>query len=256
MKKQVKAVPAFTNEQYAFMQNLFDYYNRQLFNGELTPVLFVFERCARSAGHYARGRWKQAENGEMIPEISINPEAMQTAKYWHSTLVHEMAHHWQRTLGKTKPRPNYHNKEWAAKMEEIGLMPSSTGQPGGKKTGQAMADYPIEGGLFEKAFQALEESAAVDLPIKSTTGQAPSPEESEGEESEGGESDKEKSKSGKRVKYTCPCKNKVWGKAGLSIVCGECEGLYEPEGGSQPEPENEGETVCFGYGHDDEQLQG
>ena len=33
-------------------------------------------------------------------------------------------------------------------MVSIGLMPSDTGMPGGKKTGQNMADYPIIGGTF------------------------------------------------------------------------------------------------------------
>ncbi len=28
------------------------------------------------------------------------------------------------------------------------MMPSSTGQPGGKRTGDSVADYPIEGGRF------------------------------------------------------------------------------------------------------------
>ena len=34
-------------------------------------------------------------------------------------------------------------------MESIGLIPSSTGKVGGKKTGQSMNDYPEKGGIFE-----------------------------------------------------------------------------------------------------------
>ena len=37
-------------------------------------------------------------------------------------------------------------------------MPSDTGIPEGKKTGQTMADYPIPGGLFEQACNDLVES--------------------------------------------------------------------------------------------------
>ena len=33
-------------------------------------------------------------------------------------------------------------------MQEIGLMPSNTGQPGGGKTGQQMTHYVIEDGPF------------------------------------------------------------------------------------------------------------
>ena len=40
-------------------------------------------------------------------------------------------------------------------MESIGLMPSSTGEPGGKRTGDRMSDYPIPGGRFEKVAEIL-----------------------------------------------------------------------------------------------------
>ena len=67
-------------------------------------------------------------------------EAMQT-------LVHEMCHLWQAHFGKPS-RGRYHNAEWATKMDAVGLTPSNTGQPGGKRTGQHMADYPTPGGPF------------------------------------------------------------------------------------------------------------
>lgn len=40
-------------------------------------------------------------------------------------------------------------------MESIGLMPSSTGKPGGKRTGDCMADYAIDDGRFLAACQEL-----------------------------------------------------------------------------------------------------
>jgi len=70
------------------------------------------------------------------------------------TLVHEMVHAWQFHFGKPGRR-GYHNKEWADKMEAIGLMPSSTGKPGGARTGEKMADYAIPGGLFMQATDKL-----------------------------------------------------------------------------------------------------
>jgi hypothetical protein len=42
--------------------------------------------------------------------------------------VHEMAHVWQHAHGKPS-RNGYHNKEWAAKMDERGLIPSDTHPP-------------------------------------------------------------------------------------------------------------------------------
>ena len=65
-----------------------------------------------------------------------------------------MVHQWQAHHG-TPGRGRYHNDEWADKMERIGLMPSSTGQPGGRRTGDHMADYAIEGGRFLKACKEL-----------------------------------------------------------------------------------------------------
>ncbi len=70
------------------------------------------------------------------------------------TLVHEQCHVWQNYYGKPSRR-SYHNREWADKMIAIGLMPSTTGRPGGKQTGQHMNDYVLAGGAFQ--------TAAVDL---------------------------------------------------------------------------------------------
>lgn len=62
-----------------------------------------------------------------------------------------MTHLWQYHFGKPGRR-GYHNKEWANKMESIGLMPSSTGQPGGDKTGDKMAE-----GLSEMLMEMPEQ---------------------------------------------------------------------------------------------------
>ena len=31
-----------------------------------------------------------------------------------------------------------------------------------------------------------------------------------------------------RVRYQCGCENRVWGRAGLKIICGECENEFVP----------------------------
>jgi hypothetical protein len=51
-------------------------------------------------------------------------------------------------------RRNYHNKEWAVKMREVGLIPTDTGQPGGKDTGQKVTHVIEPGGRFEQACTA------------------------------------------------------------------------------------------------------
>ena len=89
-------------------------------------------------------------------ELALNPDVFtgRSDELILSTLVHEMAHGWQQTHG-TPPRRCYHDKEWAAKMKEIGLQPSTTGEPGGKETGQSVTHYLIPGGPFTRAYAKL-----------------------------------------------------------------------------------------------------
>jgi hypothetical protein len=74
-----------------------------------------------------------------------------------STLVHEMVHQWQHHFGKPSRR-SYHNKQWAAKVIEFGLIPSHTGKPGGKQTGQSVSHYIEENGLYDTKWQTLAAS--------------------------------------------------------------------------------------------------
>src|SRR5262249_6191740 len=96
-----------------------------------------------------------ADPEEVTDEIALNPAtfASRTPPEILSTLVHEMVHLWQHHCGKPSRR-TYHNKEWAAKMREVGLIPSNTGKPRGKETGQNMTHYIEEGGRFERACAA------------------------------------------------------------------------------------------------------
>jgi hypothetical protein len=202
-----------TLEQFKKYQAAYDYFNRQLFGGELRPCLLVFkDRKAKKGGivlgHFAPDRWASAD-GETAHEISLNPDAL-TRPLWDtmSTLAHEMAHQWQQDHG-TPPRAGYHDREWARKMVEIGLIPSNTGQPGGRQTGQQMDHYVDEAGAFKRALDAMPEE--IRLPWTSGgagLGLGPAPK-------------KERPKS--KIKYTCPCGVNLWGKPELKVICGECE---------------------------------
>ena len=90
-----------------------------------------------------------------IHEISLTPNIFAlTPKGIFSGLVHEMVHLWQFEYGKPS-RNGYHNKEWAWKMKEVGMIPSHTGKAGGKETGEKMSHYIERGGRFEKAFMEM-----------------------------------------------------------------------------------------------------
>jgi hypothetical protein len=66
-----------------------------------------------------------------------------------------MVHQEQDHFGKPS-RNGYHNKGWGLLMERVGLMPSSTGKPGGKRTGQKVSHYILADGPFARAFAARQ----------------------------------------------------------------------------------------------------
>jgi hypothetical protein len=119
-----------------------------------------------------------------------------------------MAHVWQQIHGQP-PTRCYHDREWAAKMKEIGLQPSDTGQPGGKETGQSMSHYILPGGPYAKAYGKLK-----------TTGfqlhwESAAPEGKQGKQ--------RKAKRASKTKYTCPeCGQNAWAKPDAVLICGEC----------------------------------
>jgi len=91
-----------------------------------------------------------------VHELALNPDGFvgRTDAIILSTLAHEMAHVWQQTHGKP-PRRGYHDRQWAGKMRELGLQPTSTGEPGGKETGQSVSHFIIPGGRYAKAYAKL-----------------------------------------------------------------------------------------------------
>jgi predicted SprT family Zn-dependent metalloprotease len=221
-KRKPKPVPP-TLQQFAAYQAAYDHFNKKLFGGTLKPCLLVFRdgRPAKNgivAGHFAWDRWENA-GGELIHEISLAPILLKRElKDVMGTLVHEMAHQWQQDFGKPQ-RPGYHDKEWAKKMCEIGLIPTSTGEPGGKMTGQSMTHWIQPDGPFEKAFAAMPETVRLPWVTGANLTKAVPGSEKE-----------KKQKARNKIKYTCPaCDANVWGKPDMKIVCGECEEGYEPQ---------------------------
>lgn len=147
--------PAPTNQVHQALQFAYDFFNRSLFRGELPPCLISLQRKAKTQGYFSFRRFI-AEDGRYTDEIALNPEFFGVLPVLDtlSTLVHEMCHLWQQHFGRPGRR-GYHNKEWADKMEAIGLMPSDTHKPGGKRTGEHMGDYILEDGLFMQAARNL-----------------------------------------------------------------------------------------------------
>jgi hypothetical protein len=85
------------------------------------------------------------------------------------------------------------------------LHPSSTGEPGGKETGQKVSHYIIPGGAYAQACAKLQ-ATGFQLHWQS----AP-------------ESKQARTKKASKTKFTCPdCEQNAWAKAGALLICGEC----------------------------------
>lgn len=231
-----------TQEVYTEMQTAYDHFNEVLFDGELPPCLITLQRQSHVYGYFAAGRFVN-QTGATTDEIAMNPSyfAICPAEEVMQTLVHEMVHLWQHHCGKTSRR-GYHNQEWAEKMEAVGLVPSSTGKPGGKRTGDKMGDYIQEGGVFEIACQQLltenfRISWADKFPALDRVKQAILDGNIESfqddlttwgiEIGEDGNLILE-TKPATRSKYSCPaCGVNVWGKPELNLICGDCNIAFE-----------------------------
>ena len=100
-------------------------------------------------------------------------------------------------------------------MKEVGLVPSDTGEPGGKETGQHMTHYVEAGGRFERACTAYL-----------STGAATLYHDRAGEEA----TKTRRKKSASKTKYTCPdCELNAWAKPEARLVCGDCGKPMEAE---------------------------
>lgn len=201
-----------SREQYYSLEEAYDIFNQRLFNGILPPCLISLQREKRSYGyfHFRAFEGKNGHKDTYTDEIALNPNYFsRDDREVLSTLAHEQCHLWQFHFG-NHSRAGYHNREWAIKMIEIGLQPTSTGEPGGKITGQKMTHYIIPGGRFDKV---VEQILATGARIHWMSRGAADPEKP-----------KKKGKSGKRTKYTCPvCGLNAWAKSGANIRCGDCK---------------------------------
>ena len=193
-----------SKQTYDALQSAFDHFNKALWDGQLPQALIVLHRKKTAHGYYWPSQWEAKDGGESLDEIALNPESL--VRYERealSTLVHEMAHHWQQHFGQPS-RKGYHNGEWAAEMDRIGLTPSSTAEPGGKRTGQRVSHYVAEDGAYAKAYTAWRSKGKINWSAVSH---------------ETGKTEKNKTK----TKFSCPsCDQTAWGKAELQIACGVC----------------------------------
>jgi hypothetical protein len=190
-------------EDYLTLESIFKFFNKKFFSSNLPDAIITLQRRKNCYGYFSPCRFENRTNKKVTKdEIAMNPDKFSKGdKEIMQTMAHEMCHMWQHHFGLKKSLKTYHNKEWANKMEEIGLIPSSTGQPGGKRTGQKMADYIDPKGNFLTVIKEIDKKIVWESKIEV----------------------KPKAVSDK-VKFTFPeCEQKAWAKAEANLVCGECK---------------------------------
>jgi predicted SprT family Zn-dependent metalloprotease len=193
-----------TRHQYGELDTAYDHFNVSLFDGALPRCLLTLQRKSNAKGFFHRDRFTTWDEVAVTDEIALNPSLFKerTVEETLSTLVHEMVHLWQHHHGKGS-RPGYHNREWADKMDSLGLIASDTGEPGGKRTGQSVTHWIQPDGPFARSCADLLETGFV-LPYVQRIDDA-----------------KASKKSESKTKFTCrKCGSNAWGRPELEIICG------------------------------------
>ncbi|HMN92736.1 MAG TPA: SprT-like domain-containing protein [Hydrogenophaga sp.] len=245
---EVQASASPTVAFYGQLQRAFDHFNQALFAGQLPPCLITLRSSGRAYGYHHKDRFVNRQ-GQTLNELGLHAGyfTVRPVEEVLSTLVHEMVHHWQDCFGHPS-RSNPHNREWARKMLEVGLVPSSTGLPNGKDTGQTVSHYIQPAGPF---LQACKELVADGFQLPWVDRHLPRTQEAGFQERQealkGAGITLEVSpppvdviepladgqpvtvappprKESDRVKYVCSgCGIKAWAASGLALRCGTCE---------------------------------
>jgi hypothetical protein len=236
---------------YTELQDAFDFYNETLFNNELPKCIITIRKKPNSFGYLHPNRFLTKGSKEYSHELALNPEyfIIRDIELSMATLVHEMVHLLTFLKG-VYGSGGYHNKAWAEGMKKVGLIPSSTGEPGGKETGESISHYIDPAGEFIRQTRLLiergytldwyevsdktvryftqEEFNSKVKPLGEHTYEVDEKEVVKGSFVKRKEGEyalivvpEDRKMSGVRVKYRCDCAN-VWGKSGLSLRCNDC----------------------------------
>jgi predicted SprT family Zn-dependent metalloprotease len=248
-----------TDKNYRVWLLAYEFFNNRLFDYRLPGCLLTFQRQRNVFGFHAHCRFEESGDHSKADEIALNPShfAKMDAREVLSVLVHEMAHQYQWHFGKPG-QAGYHNKAWARMMIEIGLVPTDTGEPGGKPTGRHMAHFIRADGPFDRLCSELLNSGFV-IPYVETNfsqqiGPTSNPYDPRAQEAiellkQKAEKQRQK-KAASKTRFTCTgCEDPqhAWGKPSLDVICGKCHERFEADArdDSWPEPP-EGSALSWG----------
>ena len=224
---------------HAQLDDAFEFFNRELFGGKLPPCLITFERQGRALGYFCPSRFVNIDDAsEVVDEIALNPIhfARRLTPDVLSTLVHEMAHLWQHHFDRPGRR-GYHNRRWAFKMIDLGLVPSSTGEPGGKPTGDHVSHFIRENGPFDRAcklyLSATQTTLFQDRAYRCVEvcegGGSDEGDDVSGSQPGGADQDhtlrERERKAASKTAYRCPTRGcqVAWANRGSRLICALCD---------------------------------
>lgn len=204
---------------YLRLQEAFDFFNAELFENRLPPLMFTLRGSAHQVGYSLNEAFITKDN-QVYDEIAINPKftAREDIEIL-STIVHEMTHHEQDHFGKPS-KGGYHNKEWVGLMLRVGLKPYNT-KDKSKQTGTTISHTIVADGPFEVAAKKLLAQGwtfkIIERNYQTMTGL-----------DDEGQSKLDRAKQKRKTKYTCDCST-VWGRPGLNLMCCECGAEFEEQ---------------------------
>jgi hypothetical protein len=214
MKKRRQSYEEITTCEAESLQEAFSYLNKNLYGGKLPDAFIRYETKANSDGFYTPDGFsgRAAKFGKDAITLNSSRFDGRSDKQILLVLDHQMRHHWQWHFGK-RPNRHYHDDEWSAKAIEDGVQPSSTGEDGGRITGQRMSQYIISGGRFD---QICDELIATGWKLNLQSSHRPGAKKVKKD----------------RPKFICPnCRDNIWGKPSTRQVCETCGFRMLPEDG-------------------------
>jgi hypothetical protein len=148
-----------TPAQFTAYQQAFDYFDQTLFEKSLPDCMLSYS-LRRHSSHtlFTSEQWQEVA-GSATSEISLNLKQLSKEQPIEvmATMVREMVHLWQEKYGHPSTT-GYYNREWAEKMEKVGLIPSATRLPGGKRVGKGIQQFIEPKCPFERAFRKMPPS--------------------------------------------------------------------------------------------------
>jgi hypothetical protein len=207
------------------LQEITNYLDALLFNGELPPCYVTLTRNNKVIGGYhAKDQW-EGNDGQSIPEIGINSNLLVEPDplILYNVLIHELLHLELSHKG-LGGRKGYHNKEFANRCEELGLdiQVHDKDAVEGQTTGQSVSTSLRPKGLAEMAIAKIPTDLAYTAKHVIDIDSNGAPQDGEAPVLIPVKQREPKTKTaGKRTKYQCPvCGLSMWGKANAYLICG------------------------------------